>query len=207
MAALKPLVLGPDGATISQLGAADTLTSASMADAPPPLNTWWNPMPGAISAQALVLNTLYLFPVRVPAMTLQSLGLEVSTLAAGSVLRAGIVTVGIVGGNIQLTGVLADLGTQDAATVGFKTFSTSLAWGGGDMWVAVAAQGAACTIRGLTNSHGVPMPLATTAETPGTNNARCTLSIAGVTGAIPASGALVSGSVTQPKLWLRRSAA
>jgi hypothetical protein len=172
----------------------------------PPLNTWWNPMPGGISAQALVLNTLYVWPVEVPPMTLQSVSMEVTTVGAGSLLRAGFVTVGDVSGSTVITGSLADLGTQDGGVVGAKTWATSLVWPGGILWCAVVAQTAACTVRGLTNSHGVPLPFATAAETLPTNNAKCSFSLAGVTAGIPASGALASGNVTQPKIFFRRSA-
>lgn len=173
---------------------------------PPPVNTWWNPMTGSLGTNALTLNTMYVYPVEIPAMILQSVAMEVSTVGtAGAVLRAGFYG-RAPNGLPNLGNLLADIGTQDATTTGSKTWPTTLTWPGGILWYAVCAQGAGCTIRILTNGHNIPIPFATTSETPGANGPRMGFAVTGITGALPTSGTLAVNNNPPPKIFIRRSA-
>lgn len=211
MAERAPLVTSAAG-DLEQLGAGDTIPQTALPPVPawltpPPLGTAWNPMPGGVSAQALTLNSMVVWPVLVPVITLQSIALEVSTLGTGSLLRAGFVTLGRVGGDLRITGLLEDLGTVSAATVGSKTFTSTLTHPGGILWCAAVAQTAACTVRGLSAGHGIGLEFPTAATVTPANNACASYTLAGVTGAIPAtSGALTISGTTQPKIFFRRSA-
>jgi hypothetical protein len=166
-------------------------------------------MPGPLGTNALTLSTLYLYPFQCPKFTLQTVGLEVTTAAtAGGVLRAGWY-----GGwpsqaaaaDVSQLSLLADLGTVISTAAGAVTLPTALAAPGGVLWFAVVAQVAACTMRIQTTGHGIPLPFATPAETPGVNGARMGFALAGVTGALPASGALAVNNNPPPKFFLRRS--
>ncbi len=210
MPALKPLVLGPDGATVAQLGVGDTLREDALPPVPnwvkpPGLNCWINPVRGSLAAVALTLNTLYLWPVILPAMTLQSIQLEVTTLGTSGLLRAGFYANDPNFNQPELSGLLADLGTQSSATVGAKTYATSLVWPGGILWYAVVSQTTACSIRVMNSGSAIALPFPV-GDTPGTNNARFGLAVTGVTGALPTSGTWTSNSNPDAKLFVRRSA-
>lgn len=210
MATVKPLVLGDDGATVAQIGAGDTLPENSLPPVPrwvkpPQLNCWLNPTRGPLSVVALTLNAMYLWPVMLPAMTLQSAQLEVTTLGTSGLLRMGFYPNNPEFNQPVLSGLLADLGTQSSATVGAKTYPTTLVWPGGILWLAVVAQTTGCSVRVHTGGSPIPLPLPA-GDTPGTNNARLGLIVTGVSGALPTSGVWASNINPEAKLFVRRSA-
>lgn len=205
----RPLAL--DGsANISAMPAGDTMPLDTMPLVPrgivaPPLDTWWNPMISGLGTAALVVNTMYLSPLFLPAMTLQTVQLEVTSATAGALLRLGFYGRGP-DQTPNLGQVLADLGTRDASTVGAKLYPSTLSWAGGIIWAAVVVQGAACTIRSQPEGYGVAIPFANSTETPGTGSARSCHAVTGVSGALPTTGTTASNATQAPKLFFRRSA-
>ena len=206
MAARRPLVLASAG-HVEELPDSDTITASAYPWlVPPPPATWWNANPGSTGTQALEVGDAYVWPVLVPAMTISNIAISVSALGATSLVRAGFVTVGTVGSDTEITGVLDDMGTVSGATVGVKTFTSGLVWPGGVLWCLIVGQTAACTLRASTAGYGVPIPFGTTAGVPTAGaSVHTALVSAGVTGAIPATAALATSSATPPKVFFKRA--
>lgn len=206
MVARRPLVMATAG-HVEELPGSDTIAASAFPWlVPPPPGTWWNANPGSTGTQALTVGDAYVWPVLVPAMTIDSIAIQVATLGATSLVRAGFVTVGTVGGDTKITGVLDDMGTVSGATVGAGTFTSGLVWPGGVLWCLIVGQTAACTLRSSGAGYGVPVPFGTTAEVPTAGaSAHTALVSVGVTGAIPATAALASSNAAPPKVFFKRA--
>lgn len=173
---------------------------------PPQLNSWHNPSRGpGTGTFALTLNTLYLWPVTSPGLTLKNVQLEVTTLGASGLLRCGFYEHDYTLFRPVLGSPIADLGTQSSATTGAKTFPSSAVLPYGILWFAVVAQTIGCTVRSSTTGHGFSMNLLP-GEAPGNNNSRNNFRVTGVVGALPTAGTLASAGDTDPKVFFQRSA-
>jgi hypothetical protein len=207
MAAVKPLALAADGATVAQVGAGDTLTQASAHPVPPwmssPLpDAFMNFTPGPVTTLAFTVGSAYFWPLLLPAMTLQSIQGSVTTLATGGTALLGIY--GHSAGNLPNVGnLVADCGTVSTATTGLKVWNTTATLTGGMYWICFLALVAAPTMRIVSNSTPYPVGFRPGENAPDNAN-HCARVITGLA-ALPTSGTDVIN--TNPILRLRFRAA
>jgi len=142
-----------------------------------------------VQTLVLTLNELRACPLPVgKAVTLDRIGLEVTTAVATAVVRLGIYADD---GNGYPGALVLDAGTIDASTTGFKEIVINQALAAGLYWLVGVAQTAAPTVRAT--SGAVPgLSVATSQST-----LAGAYTQAGVTGALPANftagGSVVTG--------------
>lgn len=154
----------------------------SAAAAPMTSGRFYYPI-GTPSTLLLTLDHLTFVPFTVGrSCTINQILLEVTTVGtAGAVLRAGIYADadGLPGA------LIVDGGTQIATTVGLKTYTISAPVTAGRIWVASAAQVAACTVR--TSSAVEANQVGVAAAPTDLSLGSATVFQAAVTGAFPAT--------------------
>lgn len=164
----------------------------------------WFHIGGNLTTQALTLNQMVLYPIRVPKQALQSIALEVTTLGASGLLRVGFYGMTSTGAPDLAGGPLLDAGTQSSATTGVKTWTISWTPSAEEIYLAVVAQTAGCTVRAVTTPISwSQLLLLGTGESPTTNANKFAQAVASVTGALPSSGTPTTTSVFPPKIWLQ----
>lgn len=162
----------------------------------------------AVGTNATGTAVLRAFPVYLEAgLTLDRLGVEVTTGAASSVARLGIYSTGSDGAPGAL---LVDAGTVATTSAGAKEVTLSQAiTATGWYWLACASQGGDPTYRSFTSTTALLLnlpivPFGTTTPTSGSLST-AGISQSGITGALPdpfgLSAAAASGAA--PRIWFR----
>ncbi len=154
---------------------------------------------------ALSLDQLATHPFVVPARTaFDRIGISVGTAAAaGGTLRFGIYATGAAG----VPGALVhETTTIDSTTTGAKELAlpAGFALNAGLYWLAVVAQGAACSV----STHNTILPFYgnnSTAQASVTND-RSYPADNGVTGALPATFTVDGSTIVMPAVMLRATA-
>lgn len=157
-------------------------------------------MSGALSTGAPALNLLTVHPLDIgEAVTLDRIGIEVTTAAASSFCRLGLYADH--GG--KPGALLLDAGQVDASTTGVKEITISQALNPGVVWLAYVSQGGTPTVRRSSSELGLPGIGNATAATVSANP-MAAMARTGVSGALlDPFGSNQGGQVYQPRVIVR----
>ena len=147
------------------------------------------------------LNSLAASPMELPAVTLDRIGIEVTTGGgAGAVVRLGIYS----DTNGVPDALVLDAGTVDSTGTGIKTITISQALSAGVYWLATVSQVATSVVRTVNGGPG-RIAIADNAFS-GTFSLNGYSASAAASGALPASfGAIGQGVASAPRVLLRRT--
>jgi hypothetical protein len=154
--------------------------------------------PGASSAIPDALNVFLRFPVS-RSLTLDRIGLEITTLGAASVVRLGIYaeTAG------QPSTLILDAGTIDATSTGVKEITISQALSVGVVWLCAVPQGSATVAWRCADAGDVGGSVSNT-NTNASQQGRSVFVETAVSGALPASATpTTNGSNYRPRIFVR----
>lgn len=154
---------------------------------------------GTVGSAAIVAN-MYLYPVWLPACTLDRLACYLTTAATGG--SGGLVRLGLYATSSGMPDALVvDAGSASTESTGAKEFTISTPVTAGMYWFAAAVQVATATFRTVADY----LPGFGAAAVPSTSVAG--FSKSGVTGALPDPAGSVSTIPTNsPRVYYRRSA-
>jgi hypothetical protein len=180
------------------------INASSKLALPTPSGLWMSPQFTSSAAATLGLGTLRLAPLVVPVQTvIQTVAVEVTTLAASGVFRVGVYGSD---GNMQPADLVYESTTIDTSTIGIKTQAASFTLPPGVYWIGGISQVGDSAMR-AGSAAVVPRPPCTGGSSPsasGSTAAGYNRASVATSGALPASAAgSWSMSGTIPFVWLR----